>query len=86
MWAKKGKKSPKCNFWPCYANASFLLVKICQDLSENDLKDNDQDYGCGKIFIGPYLGQKGEKESENTTFGHIIQMLHFFWSKFGKIF
>ena len=67
-------------------NASFLLVEIWQDLLENDFEDNDRDFGCGKMLIGPNLGQKGEKESENVTFGHIMQMLHFFWSKFGKIF
>ena len=75
---KGAKIVQKCNFWPCYPNASFLLVEIWQDLLENDFEDNARDFGCGKMFIGCILGQNGEKESENATFGHIIQMLRFF--------
>ena len=75
---KRGKRVRKCNFWPYYPKASFLFVKIWQDILANDFEDNDQDFGCGKIFIGPDLGQKGEKEAENATFGYIIQMLYFF--------
>ena len=33
---KLGQKGVKCNFWPYYPNALFLLVKIWQDLLEND--------------------------------------------------
>ena len=83
---KGAKRVGKCNFWPCYSNASFLLLEIWQDLLENNFEDNDRDFGCGNIFIGPNSGQKGEKASKNATFGHIIRMLHFFWSEFGKIF
>ena len=58
---KVAKRVRKCNFWPCYPNASLLLVEIWQDLLENNFADNDRDFGCGKIFIEPNLGQKGEK-------------------------
>ena len=55
---KLGQKGAKCNFWPYYPNASFLLVKIWQDLLENDFEYNDRDFGCGKMFIGPNFWQK----------------------------
>ena len=58
---KKGKKSPKCNFWPYYPNASFLLVGIWQGHLENDFEDNDQDFGYGKNFIGPKRGKNSPK-------------------------
>ena len=63
-----GKNTPKCNFWPYYPNASFLLVEIWQDLLENNFEDNDQDFGCGKIFIGPNLGQKEAKRVRKCNF------------------
>ena len=65
---KLGQKGAKCNFWPYYQNTSFLLVKIWQDLLENDFEYNDRDFGCGKIFIGPNLGQKGEKRVRKCNF------------------
>ena len=86
MGQKGGKRVRKCNFWPYNPNASFLLLEIWQDLLENDFEDNDRDFGCDKMFIRPNFGKKVEKESENATFGHIMQMIHFFRSKFGKIF
>ena len=63
-----GQKGAKCNFWPYYPNASFLLVKIWKDLLVNDFEDNDQDFGYGKNFIGPNLGQKGAKTVRKCNF------------------
>ena len=68
IWAKKGQNSPEMQFWPYYPNASFVLVKIWQDLPENDFEDNDQDFACGRIFTGPNLGQKGAKRVRKCNF------------------
>ena len=65
---KGAKRVQECNFWPYYPNASFLLFEIWQHLLENDFKDNDQDFGCGRIFIGPNLGQKGGKRVRKCNF------------------
>ena len=58
---KRGKSVHKCNFWPYYPNALFRLVGSWQDILGDDFEDNDQNFGCGKNFIGPNLGQKQAK-------------------------
>ena len=58
---KRGKNCPKMQ--PMAKNASFLLVEIWQDHVENDFEDNDQDFGCGKIFMSPICEKMAQEQS-----------------------
>ena len=58
---QKGANSQKMQLLAILSKCFIFFGRNLARSLENEFEDNDRDFGCGNIFIGPKLGQRGAK-------------------------